>query len=81
MLVPQENEAEEDRKPERQGRIKALASEIAQDPRPFQEFPPEERSVRLRKVMGIGLGLMSTSEEFAKRKDEEIEFEEPKFGR
>jgi hypothetical protein len=31
--------------------------------------------------MGVGRGLMSTSEEFAKRKREEIEIEEQKLGR
>lgn len=81
VLVPQENDAEEGRKPEGRGRMKALASEIAKDPRSFRELSPEERSVRLEKVMGVGRGLMSTSEEFARRKAEEIELEEQKFGR
>jgi hypothetical protein len=81
VLVPQETEAEVGRKPQGQGRMKALASEIAKDPRPFRDLSPEERSVRLEKVMGVGRGLMSTSEEFARRKVEEIELEERKFGR
>src|SRR5262245_119322 len=61
VLVPPENEAEEDRKPEGQGRMAALAKDLGKDPRPFRELTPEERSARLEKVMGVGRGLMSTS--------------------
>ena len=71
-----ENKAEEDRKPEGQGRLASLAADLAKDPRPFRELSPEERSARLEKVMGVGRGLMSTSEEFAQLKREEIEIEE-----
>ncbi len=81
VLVPPENEAEEGRKPEGQGRMAALAKDLGKDPRPFRELSPEERSARLERVMGVGRGLMSTSEEFAKRKREEIEIEEQKLGR
>jgi hypothetical protein len=77
VLVP--NELEEGRKPQGQGRMAALASELAVDPRPFRELSPEERSTRLEKMMGVGRGLMSTSEEFAKRKAEEIDLEEQKL--
>jgi len=59
----------------------ALANELAKDPRPFRELSPEERTARLEKIMGVGRGLMSTSEEFAKRKLEEIELEERKVAR
>lgn len=81
VLVPPENELDEGRKPQGQGRMAAVASELASDPRPFRELSPEERSTRLEKVMGVGRGLMSTSEEFAKRKAEEIDIEEQKFVR
>lgn len=81
VLVPPENNAEVSRKPEGRGRMAALAGDLAKDPRPFRELSPEERSARLEKVMGVGRGLMSTSEEFAKRKLEEIELEEQKFAR
>ena len=75
------SEAEEVRKSQGQGRMAALAGDLAKDPRPFRDLSPEERSARIEKVMGVGRGLMSTSEEFAKRKLEEIELEEQKFGR
>jgi len=81
VLVPPENEAEEVHKPAGQGRLAALAAELARDARPFRELSPEERSARIEKVMGAGRGLMSTSEEFARRKLEEIESEERKLGR
>jgi hypothetical protein len=81
VLVPPESDAEKDRNPEGQGRMAALVEELAKDPRPFRELSPEERGARLEKIMGIGRGLMSTSEEFAQRKREEIEIEERKFAR
>jgi len=59
----------------------ALANELARDPRPFRELSPEERTARLEKIMGVGRGLMSTSEEFAHQKLEEIELEEQKLVR
>ncbi len=77
--IPPESEAEKDHKPEGQGRMAALADELAKDPRPFRELSREERRVRLEKVMGIGRGLMSTSEEFARQKLEEIEIEERRW--
>lgn len=79
VLVPPESEA--DRKPDGQGRMAALAGDLVKDPRPFRELSTEERSARLERVMGIGRGLMSTSEEFARRKLEEIEIEEQKLAR
>ena len=47
----------------------------------FRDLSTEERNARLEKVMGIGRGLMSTSEEFAMRKVEEIEVEDQKLRR
>jgi hypothetical protein len=67
--------------PQGRGRLVALASELARDPRPFRELTPEERRARLRRLRGAGRGLTSGSEEHAKRKREEIEIEERKFGR
>ena len=81
VLVPPENEVEESCKPEGQGRMAALASDLAKDPRPLRELSPEERRARIEKVMGVGRGLMSTSEEFAERKRDEVELEERKLGR
>lgn len=79
VLVP--NEPEEGRKPEWHGHMAGVAGELAKDPRPFRDLSPEERSARLEKVMGSGRGLMSTSEEFSRRKAEEIDLEDQKFGR
>lgn len=81
VLVPSENHVGEGRKPEGQGRLAALAANLARDPRPFRELSPDERSARLEKIMGAGRGLMSTSEELAQRKREEIELEDQKLGR
>src|SRR3954466_11688742 len=81
VLVPPPSEAEEVAKPEVRGRMAALAAVLAKDARPFRELSPEERNARLERVMGVGRGLMSTSDEFARRKLEEIEIEERKLGR
>jgi hypothetical protein len=81
VLVPPENEVEKGSKPEGQGRMAALAGDLSRDPRPFRELSPEQRSARLEKVMGVGRGLMSTSEELAKRKLEEIDIEDQKLAR
>ncbi|HEV7516235.1 MAG TPA: hypothetical protein VGR07_08045 [Thermoanaerobaculia bacterium] len=81
VLVPPENEVEEGAKPEGKGRMASLADELAKDPRSFRDLSPEERSSRIEKVMGAGRGLMSTSEDLARRKCEEIEIEEQKFAR
>lgn len=83
LLIPSEGEsaAEEPRPPEARGRMAALHAELAADPRTFWELSPEERRARLQRVRGIGRGLLSTSEEFARRKREEIELEERKFAR
>jgi hypothetical protein len=81
VLVPPENETDENHRPVEQGRLAALAADLAKDSRPFRELSLEERSARLEKVMGIGRGLMSTSEEFARRKVEEIEIEDQKLAR
>lgn len=83
VLVPPEAQAKgrAGAPPQNRGRMKALADELARDTRTFRELTPDERAVRLERVMGVGRGLMSTSEEFARRKLEEIELEERKFGR
>ncbi len=81
VLVPAENEADRSAKPEGQGRMAALAEELAKDKRSFRDLSPEERRARIEKVMGVGRGLMSTSEDFARQKFEELEIEERKFVR
>lgn len=62
-------------------RFRDLADELAADPRSFRELSPDERKARLQRVVGIGRGLFSSSEEFARRKEEEIEVEERHLGR
>ncbi len=83
VLVPPEAEAPEKTGDltEGRGRMVTLAAELAQDPRPFRQLSPEERSARLERIMGVGRGLMSTSEEFARQKLEEIELEDRKLAR
>lgn len=62
-------------------RFKALAERLAADPRPFHELSPEEREARLLQIRGIGRGLLSSSEAFAKQKPEEIDLEERRLAR
>jgi len=66
---------------EARNRWRAARADLAQDSRPFRQLSPEERCDRLRRLQGIGRGLLSSSEEFARRKAEEIEIEERKFAR
>lgn len=84
LVTPPEGEAESDNLPESakreaQARWQAMRAELAQDRRPFRQLSPEERRERLRRLQGIGRGLLSSSEEFARRKVDEIEIEETKF--
>jgi hypothetical protein len=62
-------------------RFEELARKLAEDPRPFKELSLEERRARLQQIAGIGRGLFSGTEEFMRRKQEEIDLEEAKFGR
>jgi hypothetical protein len=64
-----------------QGRLSKLAAELAQDPRPFSELGQEEKLGRLRRIQGVGVGLLTPSEEFARQKAEEVEIEDRKLGR
>jgi len=81
LVSPQEDsEQQAEAPPQGRGRLVALAAELAQEPRPFRELAPEERRARLRRLRGAGRGLTSGSEELAKRKLEEIEIEDRKFG-
>lgn len=84
VLLDQAEENEEPMEPspeEALQRFKALAAELAADPRPFAQLSFEERRARLRRVLGIGRGLFSPGDEFAQRKQEEIGLEERRFGR
>lgn len=62
-------------------RWQTMRDELAQDSRPFRLLSTEERHERLDRLQGIGRGLLSSSEEFARRKAEEVEIEERKFAR
>ena len=59
----------------------AAVSALDEDPRAFQQLSPEERRARIRHLRGAGKGLLSPSEEFARRKRDEIELEERKLAR
>jgi hypothetical protein len=61
--------------------FESLADELAADPRPFRALSQEERRARLQRVVGIGRELFSPSDELARRKREDIELEERRFGR
>jgi hypothetical protein len=83
VLVPtihEEQQEKSEASPQGRGRLAALAAELAKDPRPFRTLTPDDRRERLRRLRGAGRGLTSGSEEFAKRKREEIEIEERKVG-
>lgn len=78
VLVPQREEQTE--APQGRGNLAVLAAELARDPKSFRDLTPEERRARLQRLRGAGRGLTSGSEEFARRKQEEIEIEERKLG-
>lgn len=61
-------------------RFEELAARLAADPRPFRELSLEEREARLRQVVGAGRGLFSSTDEFIRRKQEEIDLEERRLG-
>jgi len=67
--------------PEALARWDAAAAELAADPRPFRELTLKERRARLRRLRGIGRGLLPSSAEFQRQKREEVELEERRFAR
>ena len=86
FVTPSESQTETEKLPESatseaRTRWQTMRAELARDPRPFRLLSPEERHDRLRRLQGIGRGLLSSSEEFARRKAEEVEIEERKFAR
>lgn len=58
-----------------------VAAELALDPRPLRELSLEERRARLRRLRGVGRGLLPSSEEFLRQKQKEIELEDRKLAR
>src|SRR5271168_1219613 len=86
LVTPSENPLEADERSESarteaRNRWQAARAELTREPRSFRQLSPEERRDRLRRLQGIGRGLLSSSEEFARRKAEEIELEERKLAR
>jgi hypothetical protein len=82
VLVPARREEPlEKASQEALARWDAAAAELALDPRPFRELTLEERQSRLRRMRGVGRGLLPSSEEFRRQKREELEIEERKFAR
>jgi hypothetical protein len=82
VLIPaKREEATERASPEALRRWDAVAAEVALDRRPLRELSPEERQARLRRLRGIGKGLLPSSEEFLRQKREEIDLEERKLAR
>lgn len=76
LVTPSEGQAEAEELPEAarreaRARWQTIRAELAQDPRPFRQLSFEERRARLGRLQGIGRGLLSSSEEFARRKAEE----------
>jgi hypothetical protein len=80
VLIPTEREEPPEKaSQEALARWDAAAAELARAPRSFHELTPEERRTRLRRLRGIGRGLLPSSEEFLRQKREEVELEERKF--
>jgi hypothetical protein len=67
--------------PDALARWDGVAAELALDPRSFRELTGEERRSRLRRLRGIGKGLLPASEEFLRQKREEVELEDRKLVR
>jgi hypothetical protein len=80
VLVSEERgEPREKANAEALARWDAAAAELALDPRPFRELTFEERRARLRRLRGVGRGLLPSSEEFLRQKREDSEIEERKL--
>ena len=81
LIAAERREAPEKASREALERWDAAAVEVRRDPRPFRELSLEERRARLRRLRGIGKGLLPSSEEFLRQKREEVELEERKLAR
>ena len=58
----------------------SIMAELEADPRNLTELSTEERRQRLRRVSGMGRGILPSSEQVAREKQREIEHEEARFG-
>lgn len=83
VLIPAEREEGpcETASPESLARWDEATAQIAADSRPFRQLTLQERRARLRRLRGVGKGLLPSSEEFLRDKVVETELEERKFGR
>jgi hypothetical protein len=81
LIAAEREETSEKAIPDALARWDAAAAELARDPRPFRELTLEERRARLRRLRGIGRGLLPSSEEFLREKREEVGIEERKLAR
>ncbi|HSK81477.1 MAG TPA: hypothetical protein VLQ45_33795 [Thermoanaerobaculia bacterium] len=87
LVFPQPEEREERKVDDRPSpeealqRFEEIMARLAEDPRQFDELSDEEREARLRLIQGSGRGLFSSTDEFIRRKQEEIELEERRFAR
>lgn len=77
LMIEEEQGAQQP--PTNRGRLAALAVELDQDPRSFDELTTAERRERLGRLRGSCRGLTSGSEQFARQKLEEIALEDRKF--
>lgn len=81
LIAAEREETSEKASPDALARWDAAAAELALDPRSFRELTLEERRTRLRRLRGIGKGLLPSSKEFLREKREEVEIEERKLAR
>ena len=87
LVFPKPEEREEPKVDDRPSpeealrRFEEIMARLSEDPRSFDELSDEEREARLRLIQGSGRGLFSSTEEFIRRKQEEIELEERRFAR
>ena len=81
LISAEREETSEKASPDAVARWNAVTAELALDPLPFRELTLEERRVRLRRLRGVGKGLLPSSAEFLRQKREEIELEDRKLAR
>lgn len=81
LVAAEPEETAERASPEALSRWDAITAEVGLDPRPFGDLSLEERQTRIRKLRGIGKGLLPSSQEFLHQKREEVELEERKLAR
>lgn len=80
VLVRADQPSSEQAAPAR-GRLAALAADLRQSSKPFDELDREARRERLRRARGSCRGLTSGSEGFAQEKEEEVALEDRKIDR